>query len=71
MSGPRRAWAVPEPNKNINTKPRFFILILIKTDYKLYFRLMNVENYFFSITEFQIETLHGIMNDTGALYIGM
>ena len=39
---PGRAWAGPGPNKNVNTKPRFFILILIKTDYKLYFRLMNV-----------------------------
>ena len=42
VSGPGRAWSGPGPNKNINTKPRFFILILIKTDYKLYFRLMNV-----------------------------
>ena len=42
VSGPGRAWAGPGPNKNINTKPRFVILILIQTDYKLYFRSTNV-----------------------------
>ena len=42
VNWPGRAWAGPGLNKNINTKPRFFILILIKTDYKLYFRLKNV-----------------------------
>ena len=44
--GPTYCRPGPGPNKNINTKPRFFILI--KTDYKLYFWLLNVYNYFFS-----------------------
>ena len=35
VSGPGRAWAGPGNNKNINTKPRLVILLLIKTDYKL------------------------------------
>ena len=32
---------------------------------------MNAYNCFFSIIHLQIETLHGIMNDTNAIYIGM
>ena len=39
--GPGRAGPRPGPNKNINTKPRLLISILIKTDYKLYFRPGN------------------------------
>ena len=34
-AGPGRAWAGPGHNKNINTKPRLLMLLLIKTDYKL------------------------------------
>ena len=32
---------------------------------------MNAYNCFFIIIHLQIETLHGIMNDTNAIYIGM
>ena len=35
VSGPGRAWAGPGHNKNIDTKPRLLILLLIKTYYKL------------------------------------
>ena len=32
---------------------------------------MNAYNWFFIIIHLQIEILHGIMNDTNAIYIGM
>ena len=72
-----QAWAekilnTSGPNKNINTKPTLLILILIKTDYKLYFRLM------FKIISLVLHSCkltpcmeYSVTSVLWALYIGM